>query len=89
MREWQEQHPKCHPFFQMAGRGIDMVFPDLMHTKHLGTDQVLVASVITWLIKFFLRGTIQENIDMPHHVWESPTKGDTKKSSLRNKRVPH
>ena len=36
--------------------GIDLVFPDLMHTKHLGTDQLLLGSVLTWLVASLLEG---------------------------------
>ena len=43
-----------------------MVYPDLMHLKHLGTDQVLVGSVLTWLAKHFLRGTVKDNL---LYVW--------------------
>ena len=60
---WAAEHADCHPFFKMGHNGIDMVFPDLMHTKHLGTDQVLLGSVLSWLAKTFLRGTVKENLE--------------------------
>ena len=61
-----DAHPAGHPFFHMQGSGIDLVFPDLMHCKHLGTDQLLLGSVLTWLIKQYLPGTISENLEA---VW--------------------
>ena len=64
--EWLAEHPTCHPFFRMSGSGLDLVFPDLMHTKHLGTDQFLLGSVLVWLIKHFLGGTKQQNLN---EVW--------------------
>ena len=54
--EWAEEHPTCHPLFKMAGGGIDLVFPDLMHCKHLGTDQLVLGSVLTWMVKHYLKG---------------------------------
>ena len=65
--EWAEANPNCHVFFKMAGSGLDLVFPDLMHTKHLGTDQVLLGSVLSWLIKHYLGGTVAENLEV---VWD-------------------
>ena len=55
--DWAAQHPYRHPLFKMAGAGLDLIFPDLMHTKHLGTDQVLLGSVLTWMLKHYLRGS--------------------------------
>ena len=49
-------HPDWHPFFSMHGAGIDLVFPDLMHCKHLGSDQLLVGSAL-------MPGTVAENLD--------------------------
>ena len=55
--DWAAQHPYRHPLFKMAGAGLDLIFPDLMHTKHLGTDQVLLGSVLTWMLKHYLPGS--------------------------------
>ena len=63
---WADAHPTCHPFFKMHGAGIDLVFPDLMHCKHLGTDQLLIGSVLTWMTKHYMPGTAAENLSM---VW--------------------
>ena len=43
-------------FFKMAGAGLDLVYPDLMHCKHLGTDQLLLGSVLSWMVKQYLKG---------------------------------
>ena len=64
---WAVAHPTCHPFFKMQGAGIDLVFPDLMHCKHLGTDQLLIGSVLTWMIKVYMPGTVALNLSM---VWD-------------------
>ena len=65
--DWLEEHPQAHALLRMPGAGLDVVSPDLMHCKHLGTDQVLLGSVLTWLIKHYLPGTIAQNLTM---VWE-------------------
>ena len=65
--EWAREHPNAHPFFRMEGSGLDLLFPDMMHTKHLGTDQLLLGSSLTWLVKHYLPGTVTENLEM---VWE-------------------
>ena len=59
---WAEAHPQRHLFFKIPGCGLDVVFPDLMHTKTLGTDQLLVGAVLTWMVKHVMRGTIAENL---------------------------
>ena len=65
--EWLANHPTCHPFFRMEGSGLDLIFPDLMHLKHLGTDQLLLGSVLVWLTKHFLGGTMRQNLNV---VWD-------------------
>ena len=65
--EWLAQHPTCHAFFHMEGSGLDLVFPDLMHTKHLGTDQLLIGGALTWLVKHFVPGSASENLSV---VWD-------------------
>ena len=64
--DWSAEHPTCHPLLRMPGAGLDLVSPDLMHCKHLGTDQLLIGSVLIWLIKHFMRGTVAHNLQM---VW--------------------
>ena len=63
---WAASNPDAHPLLQMPGSGIDLLFPDLMHCKHLGTDQVLLGSILTWMVKHYLRGTVSENLEL---VW--------------------
>ena len=63
---WALAHPDRHPFFRMAGSGLDMLYPDLMHTKHLGTDQLILGSSLCWLTKHFLKGSMASNLDL---VW--------------------
>ena len=46
----------------MPGGGVDLVFPDLMHCEHLGTDLILLGSVLLWLQKQYLPGTDSENL---------------------------
>ena len=65
--QWAEEHPQCHPLLSMPGSGLDVIFPDLMHLKHLGTDQLLLGSILIWMIKHFLPGTQSENLDL---VWD-------------------
>ena len=64
---WAAQHPDSHPFFQMQGSGIDLVFPDLMHCKHLGTDQLVLGSALVWMAKHYLKGSVAENLEV---VWD-------------------
>ena len=64
---WAAENPNCHPLFSMPGAGLDLVSPDLMHCKPLGTDQLRIGSALTWLIKQYLPGTIAQNLAM---VWE-------------------
>ena len=65
--DWAAANPTCHPLLRMPGAGLDLVCPDLMHLKHLGTDQFLLGSALTWIIKHYLKGTIAENLSA---VWE-------------------
>ena len=56
--DWAAVHPSRHTFFKMAGSGLDLIYPDLMHCKHLGTDLSVMGSVLTWLIKHYLKGLL-------------------------------
>ena len=62
--EWRAIHPDAHPMLQLDGVGIQNVFPDWMHTKHLGCDKMAYASVMHVLCYELLPGTPQENVDM-------------------------
>ena len=74
--EWAAVNPLGHPLLMMPGSGLDIVFPDLMHLKHLGTDQLLLGGVLTWLIKHFLRGTVAQNLEMVFHLIQAWYKDD-------------
>ena len=63
---WKAQHPDSHPFFKIPGAGIDLVFPDLMHVKHLGVDLGLLGSALMWLSKHYLPGNTAENLNF---IW--------------------
>ena len=58
---WAARHQHCHLLFKMPGAGIDLVFPDLMHCKHLGTGQFLLGGVLTWMVRHYMRGTVAQN----------------------------
>ena len=61
-----QQLTHCHILCSqcMHGGGIDLVFPDLIHCKHLGTDQLLVGSVLTRMIKHYMPGKVSQNLAM-------------------------
>ena len=82
---WAAEHPDCHPFFRMCDNGIDMVYPDLMHSKHLGTDQVLLGSILSWLSKSFLPDTAKNNLE---YVWDW-IKDWQKDSCMHGRATPH
>jgi len=64
--EWRALHPLAHPILCLSGIGIRHVFPDWMHTKHLGCDKVSYGSVMHLLCYELLPGTAEENCDQ---VW--------------------
>ena len=64
---WLASHADCHPLLKMPGGGICLVYPDLMHVKHLGTDLILLGSVLAWLLHHYLPGSTAENLEF---VWE-------------------
>ena len=66
--EWAETNPLCHPLLKMKGAGLDLIYPDLMHLKHLGTDQVVLGGVLTYLIKHFMTGTVSDNLNYVWHL---------------------
>ena len=61
--DWAAAHPVCHPLLKMPGAGLDLISPDLMHLKHLGTDQLLLGSTLTWMIKYYLKGITSQNLE--------------------------
>ena len=44
--EWRLAHPERHELFRLPGIGIQNVFVDWMHAKHLGVDKLAYASVM-------------------------------------------
>ena len=38
-----------------------------MQVKHLGTDHVLIGSVLSWVVHNFLQGSVKENLE---YVWD-------------------
>ena len=63
---WREQFPNCHPIFKVSGAGILSLAADLMHIKHLGTDQYFLGSVLHMLVYSMMPGTPAANLD---EVW--------------------
>lgn len=51
-----------------SGAGALQFTPDLMHVKHLGTDQQVMGSVLQVLTHYVLPGTKDENMTT---VWEA------------------
>ena len=49
-REWRVAHPDIPCILSLPGISIDAISPDWMHTKHLGTDAYLYASVLMLLV---------------------------------------
>ena len=49
-REWHENHPRCSVIFKRLQLGAYTFYPDWMHSKHLGSDQYVYASIIKYLI---------------------------------------
>ena len=52
---------KCR-LFTIVGVTVYSLHPDWMHAKHLGTDKVLLASVLWLLVYNVLVGTADENL---------------------------
>ena len=59
-------HPDRHVLFRVSGVTLHNVAPDLMHCKHLGTDQYYYGSVLKLLTHHIMTGTRAENLDA---VW--------------------
>lgn len=54
--------PGRHVLFTVPGLSIANVMPDLMHCKHLGSDQYLYGAVLQLLTHRILPGSRAENI---------------------------
>ena len=66
--EWFAAHANRMPLFRVPGVGIQQFHPDLMHCKHLGTDQFFFGSVLKFLTHHLLPGTPDENLEQ---IWGS------------------
>eukprot|EP00973_Karenia_brevis_P060186 8375175-Karenia_brevis.AAC.1 len=51
---WTTAYPNRHYLFRMLGVSIMSVIPDLMHVKHLGTDQYFYGSVLKFIVAHVL-----------------------------------
>ena len=60
--DWLEAHPARHVLFLLTRASILHVYPDWMHSKHMGTDAYLYASVLWLLVYRMLAGTPDENL---------------------------
>ncbi len=64
--DWRAAHPDLHPVFDVPGVSVLNVCPDLMHTKHLGTDAYFYGSVLKLLVGDILKGNLSDNTDL---IW--------------------
>ena len=64
--EWRLAQTDVHPLFGLSGVGILNVFPDWMHTKHLGTDKTTYASALHILVYEIMPGSPEDNLD---EIW--------------------
>ena len=59
--DWRAAHPNPHPVFSIPGVSIFNVAADLMHSKHLGTDQHFYGSVCKLLTHEVMAGSRTDN----------------------------
>jgi hypothetical protein len=64
--DWREAYPDAHPLLTLPGVGIQNVFPDWMHSKHLGCDKQNYGSVLHLLCYEVLPGDPATNLDV---IW--------------------
>ena len=66
-KQWEEARPDRHAIFKnIKGLSISSVLPDVMHSKHLGTDSYFYGSVLKLLTHKILPGTQAANLQC---VW--------------------
>lgn len=65
--ESEDAHPNPHALFSIPGVSILNVAPDLMHCKHLGTDQHFYGSVVKLLVNDIMPGSKVENEEV---LWQ-------------------
>ncbi len=61
---WWHANPGRHDLFHLPGVGITAFVPDLLHTKHLGTDSYFYGSVLAFLTSHCMGGSAQDNLDL-------------------------
>ena len=65
--QWALSPYNTHPIFKLPGLSILTVICDVMHCKHIGTDQYYYGSVLVLLCFYMLPGTPSENLSI---VWK-------------------
>jgi hypothetical protein len=64
--DWQHAGKRYNPLFEMAGVSVHTCSPDWMHIKHLGTDKVILGSILYALVNYVMDGSPEENLAM---IW--------------------
>ncbi len=64
--EWLNAHGVRHELFKLPGVTILNYMPDLLHTKHLGSDAAIYGSVLHYLVNFKMGGVAVDNLAI---VW--------------------
>ena len=64
---FKRAHPDRHPLLNLPGVGILAYAPDILHTKHIGTDGYFLGSVLELLCFYMLANSPQENFDT---IWQ-------------------
>ena len=59
--EWAIMHPHRHALFKIPGVGIENIYYDYMHCKHLGTDKVVYGSIMFLLCYDVMGGNPETN----------------------------
>ena len=65
--QWKASHPDAHALFSLTGVGTQNFIPDLLHTKHLGTDQWFYGSVLQFMVRHMMTESPEENLDS---IWK-------------------
>ena len=63
---WRAIDRARNPMFGVPGVSITVIAPDLLHTKHLGTDAYFLGSVLVMLTHHLLPGSRSENLEV---IW--------------------
>ena len=62
--QFRLNHPSSNSPFALCKADWGMVFLDLKHTKHVGTDRLLLGSVLSWLVHHYLKRIVSQNLEM-------------------------